>query len=215
VYSLELNNPVGFFIMKDYAEQTFSREAKSYIRPLMIADHLAARAFQKGKYAAHDAQAALVFFAFAIEAFCNHIGWKLSSDFAEFDKLCAKKKLQKTSELVGLDMSLGERPFQTFHDIGRFRNGMAHSRTQEVQSILKVPRPFSGKPTERPKPPPTEWEAYCTPEVLIRAQEDVRKGLKVLYDASKLGEQCPFDKENWSIKTSWELERMKKEPTEQ
>ncbi len=169
---------------------------------------------QKGKNAAHDAQAAIVFYAFAIEAFCNHVGWKLSPDFEKFDKLSAKEKLLKTSELVSLDISLGKRPFQTFHDIAWFRNGMAHSQTQEVQSNRNVPRPFAGKPPEMPKPPPTELEAYCTPEVLIRAQEDVQKGLKALYDASKLVEKCPFDKENWTIKTNWELERVKSEPTE-
>ena len=79
--------------MKEQADQTFIREAQSYIQSLMIAEHLAGRAFAKGENAAHDARASLVFLAFTIEAFCNHVGYKLAPDFAEFDKLRANDKL--------------------------------------------------------------------------------------------------------------------------
>lgn len=204
---------VGPKIMKNEADQTFIREAKAYIQSLMIAEHLATRAFQKGENAAHDARASLVFIAFTIEAFCNHVGWKLTPDFEEFDKLRAMDKLRRAAELAGFPLSLGQRPFQTFGDIFRFRNEMAHSCTQEVQASRTIPRPTADSPAEMPKPPPTEWEAYCTPEVLQRALEDVREGLTALYNASTLVDKCPFDRENWTVKMSWDIEPTKRGPT--
>ena len=204
---------VGPRMMKEQADQTFIREAKSYIQSLMIAEHLAGRAFVKGENAAHDARASLVFLAFTIEAFCNHVGYKLAPDFAEFDKLRANDKLRRAAELAGFPLSLGERPFQTFRDIIRFRNEMAHSCTQDVQASQRIPRPTADKPADMPKPPPTEWEAYCTPELLSRALADVKEGLTALYNASPLVDKVPFDRENWTVKMSWNLEPNRTGPT--
>jgi hypothetical protein len=192
--------------MNNQATQIYIREAKAYLKPLVMAEHLSERALLKKKNAFYDACASLVFLAFSIEAFCNHIGWKLAPDFAAFDDLCAKDKLRRVAELVNFPLKLGERPFQTFTEVYKFRNMMAHSRTQEVKVERTVPRPSPGTPTELPKLPPMEWEAYCTPENLIKAIADVRNGLKSLYDASALAAKCPFDKESLSLKMSWRIE---------
>jgi hypothetical protein len=192
--------------MNNQAEQIYIREAKAYIKPLVMAEHLAARAFLKNDNAFYDACASLVFLAFSIEAFCNHVGWKLEPDFAAFDDLCAKDKLRRAAELVNYPLSLGERPFQTFHEVYKFRNMMAHSRTQEVKIERTVPIPSPSNPAELPKLPPTEWEAYCTPENLAKAIADVKQGLTSLYDASTLAVKCPFDKESLSLKMTWRIE---------
>lgn len=198
--------------MKEYAEQTLTREAKSYIQPLQIAQHLADRAFQKGnKNAAYDAQASLVFLAFTIEAFCNHVGWKLVPNFSDFDKLRVLDKLRKTAELSGYTMSLGKRPFQTFIEVMCFRDEMAHPKTQKLISERQVPRPTFDTPIEIPKTRLTKREAYCTPEILKRALEDIPKGLNLMYNCSTLAEECPFEKENKKFTMSWKLERMKTE----
>lgn len=196
--------------MMNQAEQTYIREAKAYLKPLIMAEHFAARAFLRNENAFFDACASLVFLAFTIEAFCNHIGRKLAPDFAVFDKLCAKDKLRCSAELVNYPLSLGERPFQTFHKVSKFRDRMAHPRTQEIKVVRNIPIPTPDKPAELPQLPPTEWDAYWTPENLKIAIEDVKQGLTALYDASSLAIKCPFDKESLSLKMSWRIEPDKK-----
>ena len=191
--------------MNNQAEQILIREAKAYLMPLKMAEYFATRAFYKDDNAFLDACASLVFLAFTIEAFCNHIGWKLAPDFSDFDTLCAKDKLRRTAELVTYPLSLGERPFQTFYDVYKFRNMMAHSRTQEIKVERTIPIPTQDNPAEMPKSPPSEWEAYCTPENLNKALSDVKQGITSLYNASALGEKSPFDQEYLTMKMSWKI----------
>ena len=188
--------------MNQDAEQTFVREAKAYLQPLAIADHLARRAFARGEGAGLDAQAALVFLAFAIEAFCNHVGSKLSPDFGTFDRLRVKDKLREAARLICTPLDLGRRPFQTFHDLLKFRDTAAHPRTQEVVQRSRVKWPTPEAPFVLPKEPPTEWVSFCTPEVLTQALTDVRQGLLDLYKASVLSKECRFEQEVWNVKLS-------------
>ena len=191
--------------MKQDADQMFLREAKAYLQPLTIADHLATRAFARGPGAGLDGQAALVFLAFAVEAFCNHVGWRLSEDFESFDRLPVRDKLRQVARLVDMPIDLGRRPFQTFHGLIEFRDEAAHARTQEVVRHSKVAWPNSEQPFVLPKDPPTEWVEFCTPEALERALVDVRKGLMNLYDASPLAEGSPFEKEVWKVELKRKL----------
>jgi len=193
------------------AMQTYTREAKPYIHALRIAEHLASRALKKQDGAIFDAHAALVYLAFSIESFCNHIGWKLSDNFHEFDKLSPKDKLKQASILAGCKIDLGSRPYQTFHDIFIFRNSMAHSKTEDVSVTRKIPIPSLDKPADLPPAPPTDWEKYCTPDILILCLNDVKTGLLRIYNASSLSKKCPFEHETSQLKMQWSIQPDKKE----
>ena len=189
------------------AKQTLRVEAKGYLKPLAIAEHLATRAMTEGS--ALDAQAALVFFAFAIEAFCNHVGLKLANDLDAFENLRVAEKLRETAKLISFDLDLGRRPFQTFHGLIKFRDGAAHGRTEHLRSEKDVAWPTSANLVVLPQSPPTHWVASCTPEALQRARIDVNEGLQKLYAASPLATASPFGLDQLDLKLTRTLKPEK------
>jgi hypothetical protein len=81
-----------------------------------------------------NSRSCLVFAAFGIEAFLNHVGEQLFSSWKDHLKksLSPEAKLHLVAERIGLRVDFGKRPFQSFRTLFRFRDAMAHSVTEDL-----------------------------------------------------------------------------------
>ena len=77
----------------------------------------------------------IVLTAFAFEAYLNHIGPKLLASWEELDRLSPKAKFELLREVLGVKFAggWGERPLQTLTTLLKFRNTIAHGRSQTLR----------------------------------------------------------------------------------
>ena len=82
---------------------------------------------------------ALTMACFAIEAFANHVGQQLHSDWeTDGTRKPPIAKLKKFIKKLEVDIKLGEPPFQTVDRIMDWRNKVAHAHTETFPSELKA-----------------------------------------------------------------------------
>jgi hypothetical protein len=85
--------------------------------------------------------------------------------------LSPKDKLYLVAEQIKLDICFGERPWQSMEEILKFRNLLAHGKSETISKEQRIP---SNKiSTYLFYEPLTKWEEYCTEEQARRAVEDV------------------------------------------
>jgi len=128
-----------------------------------------AEASNEGSF--YNCMSAIILCAFCIEAYLNHIG---SETFVYWDSLERLKPREKLDVLKGhfgrLSCDVSRRPFQSFTIIFKFRNLIAHGKT-EILSAEDIQELAEG---ERPKQSETEWEMLCTIVNAKRLLEDTK-----------------------------------------
>jgi hypothetical protein len=146
------------------------------------------RAEEEGSY--YQFMGSLIFTAFSLEAFFNHIGPKLfPDDWPKRERRGPKKKLEVLAEKLGLEVDYDSRPWEVLRTLFEFRNDLAHGKSIKVIDTTEVPlHKFRPRPIEFALTP---WEKFCTRENAERAREDVENIVHALNDASGLGEH-PF-----------------------
>ena len=91
----------------------------------------------KGSY--HQFLGSIVFTAFALEAFLNHVGETLFSSWPDLEKLTPKGKINVIAEKLLIDVHYGTAPWQVVPEIFGFRNKVAHGKNE----LLKDERMLS------------------------------------------------------------------------
>jgi len=144
---------------------------------------------QKGCY--HQFMASLVFTAFTLEAYFNHIGPQLFKCWSDLERLGPNEKLNLITERLGVKIEHGKRPWQVMKVLFGFRNDIAHGKSQFIKLSEIVPhRKFSDVSLgEQVK---TEWEKYCTKINAQKAREDVEKIIMALHERGKFKPAYPF-----------------------
>lgn len=82
-----------------------------------------------GKDTLHMNRACLVFIAFSMEAFLNHVGHLFVNSFDSFERLKIKEKILILSRNIGFNVDFGHRPWQIVTPLFSFRNDIAHGKT--------------------------------------------------------------------------------------
>jgi hypothetical protein len=132
----------------------------------------------------HELITCLVFAAFKHEAFINHLGFKLISEWNAIERSPHRDKLEKLSTHLGVAIDKERRPFQTLHDLFEARDASAHGKPDHLTHENVVE---SGTPEElRRKKPMTEWESLCTVEFAKRAYDDTEQIAELLWGAAAL-----------------------------
>jgi hypothetical protein len=123
--------------------------------------------------------------AFAFEAYLNHVGPQVLSCWRSLERLSPNSKLELLCETlkVSLPGTKGERPLQTINELFRFRNTLAHGRSETI-----VPAPKSVDIDEleahRDARLLSDWERLIEDcKFAERAREDVEEVLRVLQSA--------------------------------
>ncbi|MBC8264383.1 MAG: hypothetical protein H8E47_09710 [Anaerolineales bacterium] len=142
-----------------------------------------AEASEEGSF--YNCMSAIILCAFCIEAYLNHIGSELLPYWDAVERcLRPRDKLEIFDHNLDLRMDLSRRPFQSFTTIFKFRNAVAHGRTEVLldQSIQKVSK---GK---RVKHPETKWEKLCTVETVKKLLADAETIIAEIHKKAGQGE---------------------------
>ena len=123
----------------------------------------------------------LVFSAFTVEAYLNHVGERKIQFWNEIEKIEPMSKLTVLYSVLKLPFDPSKRPIQTIQQLFKFRNFMAHGRTEKLtgRGMLKKPRPDPGENLVE-----TKWEKFCNKKEAERAVKDVRQVLETIYVAA-------------------------------
>ena len=135
--------------------------------------------------------ASLVFTAFTLEAYLNHIGPKVLKSWAKPERFGPRKKLKEIAKQLQIVPNYDERPWQVMNQLFGFRNDIAHGKSEVVKDGSNVPiHEFSddrfGDIVQ------TDWEKYCTEKNARRAREDVAKIVHALNEAGGFEHDYPF-----------------------
>ena len=131
----------------------------------------------------------LVFSAFAMEAFFNHLGLELIEDWEIKERRLSKlKKLNLFLSKFNIEADLKSRPFISVLDAFKFRDLLAHGRTETVIQDEEID---ISKDELRRYTIENEWMKLCNLETAERVFVDVEKLIHILFKAAGMGEY-PF-----------------------
>ena len=140
---------------------------------------------------------AMVFSAFSLEAYLNHLG---TSEFPNWVKIerskSPKQKLELLTEKIAFSSDFSKPPFETFDKIFKFRKQIAHGKTERVR-VEEVQDVELG---DKPKLPHTSWEIETNLENATAFVEDTKSIIQILHP--KFGYQTNAFFTEWH--SSWE-----------
>ena len=132
----------------------------------------------------NNSTASIVFSAFALEAFLNHVGEQLINCWQDNIKksLNVEGKLALICENINVEVNYGIEHFQSFRTTFRFGNVMAHSNTESLsiqnsKHFLEVGNMFW---------PAAEWEKLTNYKVAETIHNNARKIIDLINEYSKI-----------------------------
>ena len=175
--------------MKSKATVHVKRMMPTYSRLRGIAWRSLKLAEQNIKGRESNCVISMLFCAFSLEAYLNHIGAKHFNRWEVMkEKLSPQDKLILITDEIGVNVDFSRRPFQTFKKVFKFRNWMVHAKTEEIE--------FKGElildEDEKPPKPLAEWEKWVKLSTAQRFDEDSKAIIKLLHTEAILdGEPAP------------------------
>jgi len=135
----------------------------------------------KGRF--HNLTSSMVFSTFAVEAFLNHAGEMLLTDWRRHDRDRIHSKLKRVCSAVGLSVAYSQEPFATFKTMVAFRNMLAHGRTEFLSTTEEVASE-AYRSDQIWSDPIGEWDTACSPEAAARFITQARALIRLIRDAS-------------------------------
>ena len=83
--------------------------------------------------------ASIVFTAFTLEAYLNHIGPKIFSCWNDLEYLSPKKKLNVIAERLKVRIDYGKRPWQVMKDLFRFETQLPTANPKKISEEKPYP----------------------------------------------------------------------------
>jgi hypothetical protein len=139
----------------------------------------------------HLLMGSLVFTAFSLEAYFNHVGLHLFAAWDDLESLNPKAKLNVISERLGFQVDYGHKPWQIMHDLFGFRNDIAHGKTKKI-SITKIEPLEKHNEFDWSFRAETRWEKYCTLGNAERARKHVTSIVQLIHNAVGFPGNYPF-----------------------
>jgi hypothetical protein len=130
--------------------------------------------------------ASLILTAFMMEAYLNHIGQRKFKCWNDLERLSPESKLNLIAEKLGFVPDYGNRPYQTFKDLFRFRNRVGHGKSVTIsdsQTELDADT-YDSYTHEFLR---TQWEQDCTAKNARRVLEDMEAIIEKVHNASGAG----------------------------
>jgi hypothetical protein len=139
----------------------------------------------------HQFLGSLVFTAFSLEAFLNHVGDALFKSWPELEKLTPKGKVDVITEKLGIKVDYGSMPWQIVPEIIGVRNKIAHGKNELLQDerMLTVDT-YDKKMGEILR---AKWQSYATQQSAERAREKVEEICKAIWARTEFKEHELFD----------------------
>lgn len=128
----------------------------------------------------------IIMSAFALEAYINHLCAEELPFWKEIERLSPQKKLNIICSYLNFNLDKSQRPFQSFKQIFRIRNSLAHGRTETTHRNNEIE--LAGQ-TDFHKYKKTEWELACTKEGAERFFNDMTEMIEKLH--THTGQKLP------------------------
>lgn len=127
-----------------------------------------AKAERKDDAVLYKCMTSIVFLAFCLESYLNHLGAEGIENWQDdFESLKPLAKLRLLMSKHGR-VNLANRPFQSFSEIFKVRNQLAHGKTVWVSE-------------EHPKEPLTNWQKLCNVNNTKRLYADTEKMIRFIH----------------------------------
>jgi len=169
---------------KHKAKVSKERQVNTYSEMLSASYVILEKAKEAPAESRYQLMASLIFSAFALEAFLNHIGQNIFKCWEDLEKLSPSGKLNLIAEKLEIEKDDGKRPFQTVIELFRFRNEVAHGKTVYLKSeeqIIVVDDKLEQHMQESLQTP---WQQYCNLKNAERAREDVEEICRIIHKTS-------------------------------
>ncbi len=155
----------------------------AYLRKAVQLHLSEAKAQEDGQF--YRLMSVLVFSAFMLEAFFNHIGGLKSENWlAEERRLSQKKRFERIVQLVDLDIDVNTRPFSSVGKVFSFRDAMAHGKTQTLESHGDIKSVNWEEPHTSQFSPIAGWEELCTLDAAESLALDCESVVNYIYVAA-------------------------------
>lgn len=147
----------------------------------------AARATIEGQF--FNSMNVLVYSAFTMEAFFNHLGAHLDEGWESKERKISKyKKFRNFNTLLGLNRDLKTEPYCVVFDVFDFRDSLAHGRTEEIEKQETVDLTEDEK---RSYMIGSKWMDSCTLDNAEKVFSSIEAVITEFYKAAGLGDH-PF-----------------------
>lgn len=159
------------------------RKVYSYKYTITIAESMLEQAKNDREWS--NSISTILFCAFSLEGFLNHIGDELVENWnSSYEKLEPKKKLTFLTDKYNIKINFGNSPFQSFKVIFGIRNLLAHPKTKEHNKTSK----FQLKISNTKKWDADIWEIYAN----LKNAEKILNDTKQIID--ELSNKLPINK---------------------
>jgi len=157
------------------------REVKTYAYMRMSARHSLDCATNNKEGSFYQLISSLMFSAFTLEAYMNHLGSESIEYWEQIESIRYLDKLKVLYLRLGLDFDKSRRPLQTIVQLVKFRNLMAHGKTERIFGSKMITTPSLGPGNELVE---AEWEKFCNEREAQRSLKDVSEIVEVLNKAA-------------------------------
>ncbi len=176
----------------------FSYSSEREIRTFAYLLGTATDAFEKSDIAdgsTYQIMSSLVFSAFTLEAYMNHLGAQKIEFWDEIEQIGPMPKLKVICSVLSLEFDPSSRPIQTAKQLFKFRNFMAHAKTEKVvgSGTRKNPTVDPGENLVE-----TEWEKFCNKAEAERGIEDIKQIMETLCEAAGFEKKWLYSLSNGS-----------------
>ena len=135
----------------------------------------------------------LILTAFAFEAYMNHVGEQVLTSWDRLERLSPLSKLDLLCEVLNVDLPGGDkRPRQTLTKLFKFRNTLAHGRTETftAKPVRKRPEDVDDHFGKRVL---NEWQQLIVDDKFAKgAREDVEVVVRAIHDKRPEPKDYPF-----------------------
>jgi len=183
---------------KEKVKVSKSRQVNTYLEMWRVSYWTMRQAEKEVEGSYFQIMASLIYTAFTLEAYLNHIGKQIFGCWDDLERLSPRKKLNVIAEKLGVEKDDGERPFQTVKKLFDFRNDVAHGKTIFLKTEDEIRIVDSKLDDYMHKPLEAEWEKYCTQDNAKLAREDVESIMWKFHKASNRGDDDLFFPSVWS-----------------
>jgi hypothetical protein len=126
--------------------------------------------------------ASLIFNAFTLEAYLNHLGKLRNKEWNEIERRYSKiEKYKLFAEAAEIKFDFSVRPYRTLKELFFFRDRMAHGRTTEEVISTCIDMHEKRLPQIHAK---NDWQTFATFETARQSIKDVERLIKELHSMS-------------------------------
>ncbi len=134
----------------------------------------------------YNCMSSIMFSAFCIEAYLNHVAPQLLPHWycAIERSLSVEGKLEIICDRLDIEVDFSRRPFQSFRDVVKYRNCLAHGRTERRGPEQSTQLSSKGEHIHYPE---TWWQKHSTLKFAKQWLHDIEIVIDRIHQAAGLG----------------------------